>query len=335
MSLLAVSMSQKTTSSSADALRDCSAPFRHKGGVAAARLREGTLTADEIASISKAREARWRPGLEDQPFHSEIFASVDEASGAGLALALARDALRVQERVAKAARDPLIEAEDRRHVLWVQDSEAVKRGGRPYYHGLPKDLRDRLIHVEASTPEDALFALEEGLRCRELACVIGEMVGNPRALDFTASRRLSLAAEKHGVPLWLIRLESAPDLSSARMRWRVEPAPSAISRWNVEAPGKPQWKAELFRARRHAPGQWIVSDDETTLTAHKPAARAKGLERKLPILGPALAHKRRFWHPGGEPRSSGEAARETTTATDSRHLVRATVGRSLAAVARA
>ena len=35
-------------------------------------------------------EPRWRPGLSAQPFHSDIFAPADEASGAGLALALAR-----------------------------------------------------------------------------------------------------------------------------------------------------------------------------------------------------------------------------------------------------
>ena len=51
--------------------------------------------------------------------------------------------------------------------------------------------------------------------------MIGEIAGNPRALDFTASRRLTLAAEQHGVPLWLVRLDAARDLVSARMRWEV------------------------------------------------------------------------------------------------------------------
>jgi protein ImuA len=292
-------------------------------------LHRATLSARDIAAISKQREARWKPGLADQPFHSEIFASARDASGAGLALALARDALRVAAR----SDDPAAEAQDRRHVLWVQDAQAIKLGGRPYLHGLPRDLRERLIHVEAKSPEDALFALEEGLRCRDLACVIGEVFGNPRALDFTASRRLSLAAEKHGVALWLVRLESVPDLSSARMRWRVEPAASPCPRWNAEAPGTPTWKAELFRARRHAPGQWIVSDEDT-LRARKPEC-APQFQSK-PQLGSALARKRRFWHPGGGgPTAVGEAATGPSTAADPRHLVRTTVGRSLAARARA
>src|SRR5690606_21994750 len=115
---------------------------------------------------------------------------------------------------------------DDRSVLWVQDRTAVRLNGRPYRPGLPAELRHRLIHVTAEKAEDALFALEEGLRCRDFVFVLGELAGNPKALDFTASRRLSLAAERHGVPLWLVRLDAARDLSSARMRWEARPAAS-------------------------------------------------------------------------------------------------------------
>jgi protein ImuA len=239
-----------------------------------------------------AAEARWRPGSPAQPFHSEIFAPATEASGAGLAMALARDAL-----AAEGAGD------DRRQVLWVQDKKAIRLGGRPFVAGLPPDLRHRLIHVAAATPEDALFALEEGLKCRDLACVIGEIAGNPRALSFTASRRLSLTAERHAVALWLVRLDAEPDLSSARMRWRVRPAPSLPPRWNATAPGAANWQAELFRARTHAPGQWILSDAHGSLHIVKP-----------PVADVAPAR---------------------LAAPYSRHLARPTVGRSLAARARA
>ncbi|BDI60992.1 hypothetical protein MACH05_15520 [Qipengyuania nanhaisediminis] len=268
------------------------------------------LSARDIRKLSKAREARWRPGLSDQPFHSEIFASADSAAGAGLALALARDALSASA----VGEDPLAEAEDRRQVLWVQDRRALQLNGRPYLHGLPADWRDRLIHVEAASPEDALFALEEGARCRDLACVIAEIAGNPRALDFTASRRLSLAAEKHGVALWIVRIEAEADLSSARMRWRVAAASSAEPLWNPAAPGAPAWKAELFRARSHAPGQWILSDEDGRLAAQRTARAANTNTPEAIGIGASIAAARSA-HPGA--------------------LVRKTVGRSLAAVARA
>ncbi|MEO5614450.1 MAG: hypothetical protein ABIR04_05955, partial [Cypionkella sp.] len=128
--------------------------------------------------------AQWRPGLGGVVRNSEIFASASEASGAAAVLALQLDQADPQH------------AE--RPWLWVQDKAARQLGGRPYRPGLPSPLRHRLIHVAADKPEDALFALEEGLRCRDLAFVVGEIAGNPRALGLTASRRLSLAAEKHG-----------------------------------------------------------------------------------------------------------------------------------------
>jgi protein ImuA len=212
-------------------------------------------TARELMPLG-IRAPRWRPGRPCAA-HSEVFGSGDEASGAALALALTLDGL-PQDRIGQ------------RQVLWVQDAAALRLNGRPYRPGLPPALRRRLIHVCAASCEDALFALEEGVRCRELACVIGEIAGNPRALDFTASRRLTLAAEKHGVPLFLVRHDAHANLSSARMRWQASAAPSLPPRWNVEAPGSPAWRAELFRARGHAPGEWILRDDENGLATDAP-----------------------------------------------------------------
>ncbi|WP_394728328.1 recA-like protein [Altererythrobacter sp. GH1-8] len=217
-------------------------------------------------AADNAAAQRWRPGLAPA-LHNEIFGSADEASGAGLALALACDALAKQARQAKS--DPLALSDDNRSILWVQDRAAIRLNGRPYRAGLPEGMRDRVIHVAAQTPEDALFALEEGLRCRDLAFVIGEIADNPRALDFTASRRLSLAAERHGAPLWLVRLDARPDLSSARMRWQVRSHPSSPPRWNRTAPGASAWQAELFRARSHPPGQWILRNDNGRLVADR------------------------------------------------------------------
>lgn len=221
-----------------------------------------TSTLPKAAELAgrAARNPRWQPGAA-LPLHSEIFSPGGQGAGAGAAIAFAQHALRG----VAGENAPLEE----RSVLWVQDARAIKLGGRPYRAGLPESLRHRLIHVAAKTPEDALFAMEEGLRCRDLAVVVGEMTGNPRALDFTASRRLTLTAEKHGVPLLLVRLDAEADLSSARMRWRLTSAPSSPPRWNIAAPGRPAWHAELFRARTHPPGEWILRDEPERLAAER------------------------------------------------------------------
>jgi protein ImuA len=228
------------------------------------RMAPASLSFPALSGGTFPVAARWRPGLAPAR-HSEIFAHADEASGAGLALSLALDGMRME------GVSPDDRLNDRRGVLWVQDKAAVRLSGRPYRHGLPAELRARLIHVAAKTAEDALFALEEGLRCRDLACVIGEISGNPRAMDFTASRRLSLAAERHGVPLFLVRLDAQRDLSSARMRWQVCSTASLFPSWNKAAPGSPSWQAELFRARGHRQGKWILRDDGKHFAASSPA----------------------------------------------------------------
>lgn len=198
-----------------------------------------------FSPVSRRDLAHWRPGLRDGLAHAEVFAAANEASGAALALALALDRA----------------GDDTRAFLWVQDKAALRLSGRPYRPGLPPAWQGRLIHVTADKAEDALFALEEGLRCRDLAFVLGEIAGNPRALGLTASRRLSLAAERHGSALYLVRIDARRDLSSARMRWQAKAAPSTPPRWNPAAPGHPAWQAELFRARSHPPGEWVLETE--------------------------------------------------------------------------
>jgi protein ImuA len=53
----------------------------------------------------------------------------------------------------------------------------------------------RMILVRPRRDTDALWAMEEGLRCGRVAAVIGEITD----MSLTASRRLQLAAEETGV----------------------------------------------------------------------------------------------------------------------------------------
>jgi protein ImuA len=143
-------------------------------------------------------------------------------------------------------------------LLWVQDRMAILESGRIHPPGLPSQ---DLIHIEARDARDALWAMEEGVRCACLSAVIGELWGDPRALDFTATRRLAVASERSGTPCWLIRLGGTANLSGARMRWRIASAPSLLNSLDPRAPGLPTWDAELFRARGLPPGRWMLAHE--------------------------------------------------------------------------
>jgi protein ImuA len=164
-------------------------------------------------------------------------------------------------------------------LLWVQERMAILESGRVHPPGLPSQ---NLIHVETRDARDALWAMEEGLRCPGLSAVIGEIWGDPRALDFTATRRLAVASERSGVAAFLIRLGGHANLSGARMRWRIASAPSLPNDLDRKAPGVAAWDAELFRARGMPPGRWTLAYEADRFhLAAAPGGRALGeVERR-------------------------------------------------------
>jgi protein ImuA len=215
---------------------------------------------------------RWLLPAPPSPTLSELFASHPRDGGwAGFLLA---------------------QVDSAKPLLWVQDRMAILESGRVYPPGLP--VPD-LIHVEARNARDALWAMEEGVRCSALSGVIGELWGDPKVLDFTATRRLAVAAERSGTPCWLVRLGGTANLSGARMRWRIGSAPSLINPLDPRAPGLPAWDAELFRARGFPPGRWAIAHEGPPSKWHfdgirdadrfhlvaEPGDRALGEDRRL------------------------------------------------------
>ena len=152
----------------------------------------------------------------------------------------------------------LAQVDREKPLLWVQERMAILESGRIHPPGLPSQ---NLIHVEARDARDALWAMEEGVRCSALSAVVGEIWGDPRVLDFTATRRLAVASERSGTPCWLVRLGGTANLSGARMRWRIASAPSLTHDLDPKAPGLPAWDAELFRARGMPPGRWTLAHE--------------------------------------------------------------------------
>lgn len=126
----------------------------------------------------------------------------------------------------------------------------------------------RLLMVTARREEDLFWAMEEGLRTPGIAAVVGET----RAADPTAGRRLSLAAEKNGVPALLLRSQPAPPQSVCATRWRVASAPSGDDE-------QARWAVELRRNRFGTPSadelpSWLLEwNDETHHLAVVPQAR--------------------------------------------------------------
>lgn len=213
------------------------------------------IKASELRVGLSSHSADWSPATLSLPTKNEIFYAQENASGAGFALSLAR------------------KHTTSKPWLWVQDKVARKRGGVPHIHGFPPNLRDSLHYVAANSVEDALFALEEGLRCAALSFVIGELSGDPRALGFTTSKRLAVASETHQVPLYLLRVGAQRSLSAARMRWAIEPRPSVPSLLDARAPMEAAYAADLFRSRMYRPGSWTVSHDSTGTLIAAPTDR--------------------------------------------------------------
>jgi protein ImuA len=144
-------------------------------------------------------------------------------------------------------------------ILWIQDRLSRRESGRPFLAGMVVPMQ--ILHVDVSRPADVLWAMEQGLGCPALGGVIGEVWGDPPVLDFTATKRLALRSEAHGVAAWLIRRAATPNLSAARERWRVRSLPSLPCPDDMRAPGDPLWRAELFRARWRPPGTWVARHD--------------------------------------------------------------------------
>lgn len=142
-------------------------------------------------------------------------------------------------------------------ILWAQDRLSRIEAGAPFLPGMGRDM----LRLDLTRAADVLSALEDGLASRAISAVVGEIHGSPRALDFTASRRLALRAEAAGIPCWLIRHAASPDASAARMRWRLTSLPSMPDPDDPQAPGDPRWRAELFRARGAPPSVWEARHD--------------------------------------------------------------------------
>ncbi len=110
----------------------------------------------------------------------------------------------------------------------------------------------RLLLLRAPNARELLWAMEEGLRSRALAAVVGEV----EALSTPASRRLQLAAESSGVTGFALHRSAGHAAASAAVtRWRVA-ALSSVPVAGEPGIGRPRWRLELLRCRGGMPAAW-------------------------------------------------------------------------------
>jgi protein ImuA len=154
------------------------------------------------------------------------------------------------------------------HALWVATDFAAGEGGGPYGPGLDRFglPAERLLLLRVARATDVLWAMEEALRCRALACVIAELTGDGAEADLTVTRRLALAA-REGCGLGLLlrhRATAAP--SAAATRWQVAAAVSRPDAYGGLGPAR--FDLTLCKNRRGPSGRWLVSWDHHDRVFH-------------------------------------------------------------------
>jgi protein ImuA len=148
-----------------------------------------------------------------------------------------------------------------RNTLWIQTDFAALESGTIYgpggdLFGLPAS---KLLIVKVPRALDALWAMEEALKCRGLASVIAELPNDGAAADLTATRRLTLAAREGGGFGFLLRHRPSPLASSAETRWDISAASSTPDRFG--GLGRTAFALSLTKNRRGPAGQWTLAWD--------------------------------------------------------------------------
>ncbi|MGO4289259.1 ImuA family protein [Chitinophaga sp. RAB17] len=134
--------------------------------------------------------------------------------------------------------------------LWISTSRTIFPPALKSFGIAP----DQIIFVDLERDKDALWAMEEALKCEGLAAVVGEI----REISFANSRRLQLAVEQSRVTGFIHRHQPRSiGTTTCVSRWRITPL---ISEQEDHMPGVgfPRWNVELEKIRNGKPGIWQV-----------------------------------------------------------------------------
>ncbi len=114
-----------------------------------------------------------------------------------------------------------------------------------------KELHDQHLFVTVPDEKALVRIASDVVRSPAAGTAVIAAGGPARVLDLTASRRLTLFAERSGVTAILLRTRDPQAPSAAATRWQVAAAPSIPL--EADAPGHPAFAVDLVRQRAGAP----------------------------------------------------------------------------------
>lgn len=133
----------------------------------------------------------------------------------------------------------------------------------------------QVVFVDVKRGKDALWVMEQGLKCNALAAVVAEL----RDISFAESRRLQLAVETSKVTGFLHRHQPRVlNTLACVSRWKIRPLASSTG--GLPGVGFPCLEVELVKIRNGKPGIWqfewkngtfMVVTDRTKMAVKPPA----------------------------------------------------------------
>ena len=113
---------------------------------------------------------------------------------------------------------------------------------------------ERVIFIEVRNERDALWTIEEALKCKALTGVVGEL----NNISFNASRRVQLSVEdSHSTGFILKNGLKNNGTTACVSRWKIIQLPAQTR--DLPGVGFPAWRVELIRVRNGKPGIWNVA----------------------------------------------------------------------------
>lgn len=129
---------------------------------------------------------------------------------------------------------------------------------------------ERVIFIDIAREKEALWVIEEALKCEALTVVVGEL----QELSFTHSRRLQLAVEHSHVTGFIHRYRPRTEnIVACTTRWKICPLASMPDD-GLPGVGFPRWQVQLLKSRNGTTGTWELEWREC---------------RFVPITAPAIA----------------------------------------------